>query len=153
MFQHRRGSQSPVVHRVRNKAVSVLLNGGRRRTRGGRRHGRRALPAWEGTSRGFWALPLGPRPPTRGPQTRRDPVLQHHPPPSEKWPGCPFPHGPRGKLSNFPLANPTLKVILYPPEQAMKKEKFAARLPFRGGQGWGGRGAPVFIFLPDSLGL
>lgn len=42
-------------------------------------------------------------------------------PTSKKGPVCPFPHGSRAKWSSFPLANPTLKVILYPPEQAMEK--------------------------------
>ena len=42
--------------------------------------GRRSLPAWEGRSQGFWALPLGPRPPTQGPQTRRASVLKHQHP-------------------------------------------------------------------------
>ena len=32
-----------------------------------------------------------------------------------------FPHGSRAKWSSFPQANPTLKVILYLPEQAMEK--------------------------------
>ena len=151
MFQHRRGSQSPVVHRARNKAVSVLLNGGRR-TRGGRSHGQKVTPSLGRQKPGILGAAAGSTAAHPGASDQTGPSPEASTP-SEKWPGCPFPHGPRGKLSSFPLANLTLKVILYPLEQAMEKERFAARLPFRGGRGWSGRGAPVFIFLPDSLGL
>lgn len=96
----------------------------------------------------FQVLPPDPRPPTKGHQIRPDPALQHHPPPSKRWPVCPFPHGSRVKWSSVPLANPTLKVILYPPEQAMEKERFTARLPFRGGRGGVGRGRQcLFSYL------
>lgn len=154
MFQHRRESQSPVLTKARNEGVSVLLKRKKDGYEEGEGMGRRLLPTWEGTKPGFPGAAPGSTAAHQGAlQIRPDPALQHHPHPPKGGRSVHFPHGSRAKWSSVPLANPTLKVILYPPEQAMeKKGSRPATLPWGLGGGVG-RGAPVFIFLPDSLGL
>ena len=94
----------------------------------------------------------------RAPQTRPDPVRQHHlPDPPKSTQPVLFHTGQGTSCLIFLRLTPTWKVILYPPAQVMEKEGHCIQvrsLPsLPAGQGVGWTGSPVFIFLPDSLGL
>lgn len=113
---------SSVISRARNKGISILPKEKEAQQEDKKRCGETETPSrGRRRSRDFWAVPEVPASPAAAAH------LPHpHTTPAGEVPNLSFPRGSRGKLSTVPLANPTLKVIPYPPEQAMEKEKHCA---------------------------
>lgn len=133
----------------------ALLESGRQKARGGQSRGKKELQLRRGRcrSQASWALPVGARASLawRPPPGRPDQVLPWPLtilPPTGEAPNLPFAPWVRDKLSNFPLSDSMLKVILRRPRagDGNRKALCAGCIPSRGGRG-GWPGAPVFVFL------